>query len=143
MRQIYIFLKTILLIVFISCSKNDIGTPVNFEVVNDAFCTTITPNQGMEEKTFVITSQSEYELATGCKDRSPIANFDTHFLLGGWRAFNTCAHLTNQSLTVKGRKLQYQIDVDIQDCQKLDTVYFMISVPLSYINHEIDFRITY
>lgn len=96
-----------------------------------------------EEYPFTAKTQEEYASKTACIANPPEIDFSTHYIIGGSVYVPRCAELQDQNLRLVGDKLVYQVHIDQLDCQALSMVHFMVTVPISYKDKEVDFQIEY
>ncbi len=136
------------MILFIfSCSEDDSPiVNVGYEKLSlNSICSIAsTEAPGVITKnTYVITNQQAYEKLTSCIPNPIEVDFSKNFILAGRVAFDNCAELKSESIQLKDNILQYQINIEQQDCEKLDSIYFMASVPIRYKENQVSFDINY
>ena len=127
-RRYYLPVISMILFIF-SCSKDD-SPIVNVEYEKlplNRVCsiTSMDPSGDIVKNTYVITNQQEYEKLTSCISNPIEVDFSKNFVLAGRVAFDNCAELKSESLQLKDNILQYRINIEQQDCEKLDTVFFI------------------
>lgn len=147
MRRRY-YLPLISIILFIlSCSEDDSPiVNVEYEKLSlNSVCNiaSIARSDVITKNTYVITNQQHYEKLTSCISNPIEVDFSKNFVLAGRVAFDNCAELKSESIQLKDNILQYQINIEQQDCEKLDTIYFMASVPVRFKDNQVSFDINY
>lgn len=145
-RRYYLPLISMILFIF-SCSEDN-SPVINVEYeklsLNSVCSIASTESSGeIAKNTYVITNQQEYEKLTSCISNPIEVDFSKNFVLAGRVAFDNCAELKSESIQLKDNILQYQINIEQQDCEKLDTIYFMASVPVRYKDNQVSFDINY
>lgn len=125
------------------CAKEDKVQPVDFRTFSIAgVCEgSVLKSSAEKEKTTVITSEPMLLKETGCLTSPPQVDFKTHFVLAGRVAFDNCAKLLEETIVETDNVIKYNIKILKVECQKLDTVYFMASLPIRYKDRQITFNV--
>lgn len=146
MKRFYLPLISLIILLF-SCSDDEPQiVNITYEKLPlSKLCnvTSTEPTGKPEEKTYVINNQQDYNSLTSCQNNPPAVDFSKNFILAGRVIFSNCAVLKSESMQLENNMLKYKIDIEQQECQKLDTVYFMASVPIRYNTSKVSFDIHY
>ena len=146
MKKLHFVLVLLISFIFIgSCSKEDKIRAVEFQSLSIAGACpgSVLKSSTEKEKTIVITSEQMLSKEIGCLTSVPNVDFKTHFVLAGRAAFSKCAELEEDAIVEVGSILKYSVHIRQNECQKMDTVYFMAALPVRYKDHPINFDISY
>jgi len=94
-----------------------------------------------KQKHHVIKSQQEYQTLMGCRVNVADINFNKEFLLAGWKAYTDCASKKSEEVRLVRDRIRYEITVERKECTSLDTVFFMVALPVDLRDKPVSFSI--
>ncbi|MFD2035732.1 hypothetical protein ACFSKL_13090 [Belliella marina] len=119
-----------------------IGSDVTDLLVDNHKCNLAEQNE-QDLATFKITSQSEFEELLTCQSPQIKIDFENEFIVGGQVKSYQCGSFKEAFSEKKCNKIKIGVNIQPQDCTGITDVLFFVSLPIEYINNDLEFEIVY
>lgn len=144
------FLVSIPLVIFLTAAcmeqNNQVceeSTPIGFDItallIDELDCVLIEQSD-QDQQTFKITSQSEFEELLTCQTPLTEIDFENEFIVGGRVKSYECGRFKELFSERMCNKVKVELKIQPQDCAAITDVLFFVSLPLEYLDTDVEFE---